>query len=95
VEEASDPADAVSLVYESFTRGDSEEEGRSPEPVLEPDGAPIVGNTRTLVYHRAGGENLPAPEHRIFFASVEQAEAQGYHADPTEARPQGTDQIDG
>lgn len=46
---------------------------------LDGDDAPIVGNTRTLVYHEASDTNLPAPEHRVFFASAAQAQEQGYH----------------
>ncbi len=43
-------------------------------------GAPIVGNTKTRVYHQASDANLPAEEHRAYFTSAEEAEATGYRA---------------
>ncbi len=40
----------------------------------------IIGNKNTLVYHMAGDHNLPAPKNRVYFRTIAQAEAAGYHA---------------
>lgn len=40
--------------------------------------APFIGNSRTLVYHKATSENLPAIENRVYFASETEAKAEGY-----------------
>jgi hypothetical protein len=41
--------------------------------------ASYVGNVRTMVYHPADSDHLPAEENRIYFRSVEEAEEAGYH----------------
>ena len=46
-------------------------------PDVDP-GAAIVGNIRTMVYHLADDENLPAPDNRIYFSSEEEARLAGY-----------------
>jgi hypothetical protein len=55
-------------------------EGTPLDGAIEPDTAPIIGNTRTMVYHEAGDVNLPTEENRIYFASAQEAEARGYRA---------------
>ncbi len=40
----------------------------------------IIGNKNTLVYHMTGDHNLPAPKNRVYFKTIAQAEAAGYHA---------------
>jgi len=49
--------------------------------IVEPGTAPFVGNTRTMVYHAADDEHLPAEENRVYFATAAQAEEAGFHAD--------------
>ena len=46
-------------------------------PDVDP-GAAIVGNIRTMIYHLADDENLPAPDNRIYFSSEEEARLAGY-----------------
>ncbi len=46
----------------------------------------IIGNKNTLVYHMAGDHNLPAPKNRVYFRTIAQAEAAGYHAAGTPTR---------
>ncbi len=40
----------------------------------------IIGNKNSLVYHMATDHNLPAPKNRVYFKTIAQAEAAGYHA---------------
>lgn len=49
--------------------------------IVGPAAAPFVGNTRTMVYHAADDEHLPAEENRVYFATAAQAEEAGFHAD--------------
>jgi predicted PurR-regulated permease PerM len=43
-----------------------------------PAGVHFVGNVRTMIFHDASSEHLPAEEHRIYFRSEEDARAAGY-----------------
>jgi hypothetical protein len=49
--------------------------------------APYVGNIRTMVYHDADAERLPAEENRIYFASEEEAREAGFFRDRDEVSP--------
>lgn len=42
------------------------------------DQGPIIGNIRTRVYHQATDRHLPMQARRVYFDSVEEAEAHGY-----------------
>ena len=87
VESTSHPS--ASVIPLAFQSAALESDGTSvASPVqLDSENAPIIGNTRTLVYHLAGDPGLPAPEHRIFFVSAAQAEAHGYRPDPGNVGP--------
>ncbi len=54
----------------------------TPAGATEPEQAPFIGDVRTLVYHEAGDENLPAEGDQVYFASREDAEGAGYHPHP-------------
>lgn len=74
---------------------DDEEPGFASDPIFddgESAGAAFIGNITTQVYHAADSTRLPAPEHRIYFASEEEAISAGYHRDRTELARQGVDQ---
>lgn len=46
----------------------------------------IIGNKNTLVYHMAGDHNLPSPKNRVYFRTIAEATAAGYHAAGTPTR---------
>lgn len=56
----------------------------APMGVEDPAQAKFIGNIRTLVYHDADAENLPAEENRVYFASEEEAHLAGYRRDRDE-----------
>jgi hypothetical protein len=43
-----------------------------------PEDARFVGDVKTLVYHEAGDDNLPAEDNRVYFANRVQAESAGF-----------------
>ena len=47
----------------------------------------FVGNIHTMVYHEIDGDNLPAEENRVYFASEAEAETSGFHRDRHEVAP--------
>ena len=49
--------------------------------VLRADEAPFIGNIKTMVFHAADDDNLPAEENRVYFASEEEARDAGYRRD--------------
>ncbi len=46
--------------------------------------AKFIGNVRTLVFHEADAEDLPAENNRVYFASEEEARLAGYRRDRDE-----------
>ncbi len=62
--------------------------GEASEVAAAPERAPFIGNVHTRVYHQAGDENLPAEENRVYFASAQEAEARGFHADRGDTPPE-------
>lgn len=55
------------------------------------EGAAFVGNILSRVYHPADSNRLPAPEHRIYFASEEEATDAGYRPDGAEIASHASD----
>lgn len=55
--------------------------------VVDAEDAPFIGNIRTMIFHDADADNLPAEENRIYFASEAEARAAGYRHDRDEAAP--------
>ena len=47
----------------------------------------IIGNKTSKVYHMAGDKNLPAPQNRMYFHSVAEAQRAGYRAAGRPGRP--------
>jgi hypothetical protein len=60
--------------------------------VVIPERAPFVGNIRTMIYHHADADNLPAEDNRVYFASEAEARTAGYRADRGETMESGTAQ---
>ncbi len=72
------PADVIAeQVHESNDSAGTNGFDNSSLPDVDP-GAAIVGNIRTMIYHLADDENLPAPDNRIYFSSEEEARLAGY-----------------
>lgn len=59
--------------------------------VVDADEAPFIGNIRTMVYHERDGDNLPAEENRIYFASEDEARTAGYRRDREDVPAAGTE----
>lgn len=65
----------------------AEEPGVAETPTFDErdtEDAPFIGNILSRVYHPAGSKRLPAPQHRIYFATQEEAEEAGYRPDNAE-----------
>lgn len=73
-------ANGAATGEQQATAGAATLEGAPLDVAAERETAPIIGNTRTMVYHEAGDANLPTEENRIYFASAQEAEARGYRA---------------
>lgn len=56
----------------------------APAGVVVPDEAPFIGDIKTMIYHEANAENLPAEQNRVYFASEEEAREAGYQRDRDE-----------
>ena len=50
----------------------------TPAGVLRADKAAFIGNIKTMVFHAADDDDLPAEENRVYFASEEEARDAGY-----------------
>lgn len=64
-----------------------EEPGVAEPPRFSDDdaeGAAFIGNILSRVYHPANSKRLPSPQHRIYFASEEEAVEAGYRPDGAE-----------
>jgi hypothetical protein len=87
---ASAPSEGPAIIEES-----PDEEPGIAEPTLFSDddaqGAAFVGNILSRVYHAANSKRLPSPQHRIYFASEEEAVASGYRPDGAEMASRMTD----
>lgn len=53
----------------------------APAAVLNADEAAFIGNIKSMVYHAADDDELPAEENRVYFASEEEARDAGYRRD--------------
>jgi methylphosphotriester-DNA--protein-cysteine methyltransferase len=49
-----------------------------------PSEAPFIGDVKTMIYHEANAENLPAEQNRMYFASEEEAHEAGFQRDRDE-----------
>ena len=76
-------AEGPAIIHES-----PEEEPGIAEPTdfseADAEGAAFVGNIHSRVYHPADSTRLPAPHHRIYFATEEEAIEMGYRPSSTE-----------
>lgn len=90
VDAASAAAEGPAIVEEP-----SGEEPGIAEPLQfsedDAEGAAFVGNILSRVYHPANSKRLPAPEHRIYFSSEEEATEAGYRPDGAEIASHASD----
>ncbi len=90
-------ADAASAATDgpAIVEEPSDEEPGIAEPLQfseeDAEGAAFVGNILSRVYHPADSKRLPAPEHRIYFASEEEATEAGYRPDGAEIASHASD----
>lgn len=87
---ASAAGDGPAIVEES-----PDEEPGVAEPLAfsdeDAEGAAFIGNILSRVYHPADSKRLPAPEHRIYFATEEEATDAGYRPDGAEIASHASD----
>ncbi len=90
-------ADADSVASEEpavTAEAPDDEPGIAEAPTFSEDdaqGAAFVGNILSRVYHTPDSKRLPAPQHRIYFASEEEAAAAGYRPDGAELASRAPD----
>ncbi|HZC08052.1 MAG TPA: hypothetical protein VE338_20615 [Ktedonobacterales bacterium] len=88
--EATEAAEGPAIVTEP-----PEEEPGVAEPTIfsddDAEGAAFVGNILSRVYHSADSARLPAPQHRIYFATEEEAISAGYRPDGAELASRSSD----
>jgi len=90
-------ADAASAATDgpAIVEEPTDEEPGIAEPLQfsedDAEGAAFVGNILSRVYHPAGSKRLPAPEHRIYFTSEEEATEAGYRPDGAEIASHASD----
>ncbi len=79
---------AEERLHDAVTRAIHRESGNDTVTTATMTGVPanvqFVGNVRTMIYHAAVSEHLPAEEHRIYFRNEDDARAAGYHPAPGE-----------
>jgi hypothetical protein len=87
---ASAAAEGPAIVEES-----PDEEPGIAEPLRfseeDAEGAAFVGNILSRVYHAADSKRLPSPQHRIYFATEEEAIEAGYRPDGAEMASRASD----
>jgi hypothetical protein len=86
------PAPAATAEQQANMGAATTLESGAPAGVVMPERAPFVGNIRTMVYHEADDDGLPAEDNRVYFASEEEARSAGYRADRGETVESGTEQ---
>jgi hypothetical protein len=67
--------------------GAHDQAGEAPITSENVDQARFIGNIRTMVFHEADADGLPAEENRIYFTSETDAVEAGYHRDRDEVSP--------
>ncbi len=77
----------------------TDEEPRVAEPLSfsedDAEGATFVGNIHSRVYHAIGSKHLPAPQHRIYFATEAEAVEAGYRPDSADMAPHNAAEASG
>ncbi|MFI5273240.1 MAG: hypothetical protein ACHQ4H_09450 [Ktedonobacterales bacterium] len=61
----------------------------APAGVVIATEAPFIGDIKTMIYHQSDGDNLPAEQNRIYFASEDEAHDAGFRRDRDEVAASG------
>jgi hypothetical protein len=81
------PAPSVAAAQANGAAAPTEQDQNSPASAEEANAAPFIGNIRTMVYHEAADDDLPAEENRIYFVSEDEARQAGYRRHRDEVAP--------
>ncbi len=81
------PAPSVAVAQANGAAAPTEQDQSSPASAEEANAAPFIGNIRTMVYHEAADDDLPAEENRIYFVSEDEARQAGYRRHRDEVAP--------
>jgi hypothetical protein len=81
------PAPSMETAQANGAAAPTEQDQSSPASAEEAIAAPFIGNIRTMVYHEADDDDLPAEENRIYFVSEDEAREAGYRRHRDEVAP--------
>ncbi|HKB48503.1 MAG TPA: hypothetical protein VKC57_12450 [Ktedonobacterales bacterium] len=81
------PIPSVAAAQANGAAAPNEQDQSSPASAEEANAAPFIGNIRTMVYHEAADDDLPAEENRIYFVSEDEARQAGYRRYRDEVAP--------
>jgi hypothetical protein len=84
---AATPAPSMAAAQANGAAAPTEQAQSSPASAEEANAAPFIGNIRTMVYHEAADDDLPAEENRIYFVSEDEARQAGYRRHRDEVAP--------
>jgi hypothetical protein len=84
---AATPTPSVAAAQANGAAAPTEQDQSSPASAEEANAAPFIGNIRTMVYHEAADDDLPAEENRIYFVSEDEARQAGYRRHRDEVAP--------
>jgi hypothetical protein len=84
---AATPTPSMAAAQANGAAAPTEQDQSSPASAEEANAAPFIGNIRTMVYHEAADDDLPAEENRIYFVSEDEARQAGYRRHRDEVAP--------
>lgn len=84
---AATPAPSLADAQVNGAAAPNEQDQSPPAGAEEANAAPFIGNIRTMVYHEAADDDLPAEENRIYFVSEDEARQAGYRRHRDEVAP--------
>ena len=84
---AATPPPSMTAAQANGAAAPTEQDQSSPASAEEANAAPFIGNIRTMVYHEAADDDLPAEENRIYFVSEDEAREAGYRRHRDEVAP--------
>ncbi|HZC76583.1 MAG TPA: hypothetical protein VE258_02475 [Ktedonobacterales bacterium] len=84
---AATPPPSMTAAQANGAAAPTEQDQSSPASAEEANAAPFIGNIRTMVYHEATDDDLPAEENRIYFVSEDEAREAGYRRHRNEVAP--------
>jgi hypothetical protein len=81
---AAPAADTAVAALAAAAQADAAPMDVAPMEMEDATEAKFIGNIRTMIFHEANADNLPAEENRVYFASEEEARIAGYRRDRDE-----------